>query len=131
MVATVTSGAPDPTAATPAQRRVWEALSLLYLDSAGEDQHTGIAQALAASPFTLPQLRTMLLHEVHPVLIGNLRSVAGVWDAFDADWLAATIAARRARRWRWPDRWCRRGYARAQWAVLAPKIEALRAIDRH
>ncbi|MCC4599146.1 hypothetical protein JWH11_07340 [Xanthomonas melonis] len=126
----MTARALDPTTATPAQRRVWDALSLLYLDTACENEHARIAQALAASPFTLPQLRAMLLHEVHPVLIGNLRCVAGVWDGFDSDWLAATIAARRARRWRWPDRWCWRGHARAQWAVLAPKIRALRAIDR-
>ncbi len=102
---------------------------MLYLGSACAGAHDHIAQALAASPFTLLQLRTMLLHEVHPVLIGNLRSVAGVWDGFESQWLAAAITARRARRWRWPDRWCWRGDARTQWAVLAPKIQALRAID--
>ncbi|MCC8693893.1 DUF7079 family protein [Xanthomonas vesicatoria] len=119
--------APDTPTATLAQHRVWEALSLLYLDSACDGEHARIAQILAASPFTLPQLRTMLLHEVHPVLIGNLRSVAGVWDGFDSHWLAAAITAQRARRWRWPDRWCWGGYARQQWAALAPAINAERA----
>ncbi|WP_372362033.1 hypothetical protein ACCQ10_01970 [Xanthomonas sp. NCPPB 1325] len=119
-----------PHTASAAQRRVWEALSLLYLDTDSRDDD-GIAYVLAASPFTLMQLRTMLLHEVHPVLIGNLRSVAGVWDGFDPEWLAAAIQARRARRWRWPARWCWRGYARTQWALLAPKIGALRAAVSH
>ncbi|NIJ81879.1 DUF7079 family protein [Xanthomonas cannabis] len=111
-----------PHTASAAQRRVWEALSLLYLDTDSRDDD-GIAYVLATSPFTLMQLRTMLLHEVHPVLIGNLRSVAGVWDGFDPEWLAAAIQARRVRRWR--------GYARTQWALLAPKIGALRAAVSH
>ncbi|MGV7196323.1 DUF7079 family protein [Xanthomonas axonopodis] len=119
-----------PGTATAAQRRVWEVLSLLHLDSDSHDDNS-IAHVLAVSPFTLEQLRTMLLHEVHPVLIGNLRSVAGVWDGFDPEWLAAAIQARRARRWRWPARWCWRGYARTQWALLAPKIGALRAAVSH
>ncbi|MBB3834290.1 hypothetical protein FHR55_002512 [Xanthomonas arboricola] len=105
-------------------------MSLLYLDTDSRDDD-GIAYVLAASPFTLMQLRPMLLHEVHPVLIGNLRSVAGVWDGFDPEWLAAAIQARRARRWRWPARWRWRGYARTQWALLAPKIGALRAAVSH
>ncbi|AKN99306.1 DUF7079 family protein [Xanthomonas oryzae] len=115
-----------PRTATAAQRRVWEALSRLYLDNDSRDDDS-VAHVLAASPFPLEQLRMMLLHDVHPVLIGNLRSVAGVRDGFDPDWLAATIQARRARRWCWPARWCRRGDARTQWALLAPKIVALRA----
>ncbi|MCL1527655.1 DUF7079 family protein [Xanthomonas nasturtii] len=111
-----------PGTATAAQRRVWEALSLLYLDTDSRDDDS-IAHVLAVSPFTLEQSRTMLLHEVHPVLIGNLRSVAGVWGGFDPDWLAAKIQARRARCWR--------GHARTQWALLAPKIGALRAAVSH
>ncbi|UXA51642.1 hypothetical protein M0D45_12935 [Xanthomonas prunicola] len=119
-----------PGTATTAQHRVWEALSRLYLDSDRRDDDS-IARVLAASPFTLEALRRMLLHEVHPVLIGNLRSVYGVWDGFDPDWLAAKIQARRTRRWCWPARWHWRGYARTQWAVLAPKIGALRAVATH
>ncbi|MEE5088562.1 hypothetical protein V2H26_00335 [Xanthomonas euvesicatoria] len=121
-----------PGTATAAQRRVWEALSRLYLDSDSCDDD-GIARVLAASPFTLEQLRTMLLYEVHPVLISNLRSVVGVWDGFDPDWLTASIQARHARRWHWPTRWRWRwcGHARARWALLAPRIVALRAAAMH
>lgn len=119
-----------PGTATAAQRRVWDALSRLYLDSDSCDDD-GIARVLAASPFALEQLRTMLLYEVHPVLIGNLRSVAGVWDGFDPDWLAAAIQVRRARRRHWPARWRWCGHARAQWALLAPRILALRAAATH
>ncbi|KPL48790.1 hypothetical protein XAXN_11605 [Xanthomonas axonopodis] len=119
-----------PGTANAAQRRVWEALSRLYLDSDSCDDND-IARVLAASPFTLEQLRTMLLYEVHLVLIGNLRSVAGVWDGFDSDWLVAAIQARCARRWHWPARWRWCGHARAQWTLLAPRIVALRAAATH
>ncbi|WP_164497989.1 MULTISPECIES: DUF7079 family protein [Xanthomonas] len=112
---------------TPAQRRVWEAMAELYLDTAVDDMHARIVRCLAESPFSLEQLRTMLLHEVHPVLRSNVYSVAGVWDGFDPAWLSAAIAAHRARAWRWPDRWCWRGYARAQWRWLGPRVAALRA----
>ncbi|KEZ97923.1 DUF7079 family protein [Xanthomonas vasicola] len=119
--------ATDAGTATAAQRRVCEALSRLYLDSDSRDDDDSIAHVLATSPFTLEQLRTMLLHEVHPVLIGHLRSAAGVWHGFDPDSLAAMIQARCARRWGWPARWYWRSDARAQWALLAPKISALGA----
>ncbi|KAB7769660.1 DUF7079 family protein [Xanthomonas maliensis] len=111
---------------TPAQRQVWEALSRLYLDVPCEAEREAIVRTLANAPFALTELRQMLLHEVHPVLIGNLRSAAGVWDGFDADWLAQAICAFRARRWRWPDRCCWRGEARRHWAWLAPHIAARR-----
>ncbi|WP_430541814.1 DUF7079 family protein [Xanthomonas fragariae] len=92
------------TTPTPAQRRVREALLPLYLDSGCDNQHDSIMQILAASPFPLAQLRTMVSYAVHPLLIGDLRSMASVWDGFDPEGMAAAIAARHARRWRWPDR---------------------------
>jgi hypothetical protein len=40
--------------------------------------------------------------EVYPVLIANLRSVAGEWDGFDADALQAAILERLDRRFKYP-----------------------------
>lgn len=57
---------------TPAQRRVWEAMAELYLDTAVDAMHARIVRCLAESPFSLEQLRTMLLHDVHPVLRSNI-----------------------------------------------------------
>lgn len=84
---------------------VWLALSELYLDtelSSAALAH--IAAVLAASPYTIGELRYILLHEVHPACVANLLTVAGVWSGFDADWLRQRIQDRSRARLRWPAR---------------------------
>lgn len=115
---------------TAARRRAWIALSALYLDTEVDGEHAHVARTLAATPFSLGALRAMLFEDVHPALRANLWSAAGVWTAFDVDWLVARIERRRAR-----PRWLRGvscvfcGYPRAHWQALRPMIVAARAVD--
>lgn len=121
-VGVVVDGGVDDDAA---RVRVWIALSDLYLDTEVEAFHDAIAETLAASPFPLDELHAMLMHDVHPVLFTNLIAPAGVWDAFDPDWLVARIRARGGRRRRGLSAWFRSDID-AQWRAVAAKIAALR-----
>lgn len=79
------------------RRPVWIALADLWLDTGLQDadlQH--IARMLAASGYSVKQLREIYLYEVAPVVYPNLLSVAGTWNAFDEKWLVAE-AAKQAR----------------------------------
>ncbi|HEX7640104.1 MAG TPA: hypothetical protein VF457_17035, partial [Burkholderiaceae bacterium] len=100
-----------------ARRPVWDALSDLFLDTDIEEpsMRASRARRLAASPYPIEALEDILAFEVHPHLWPNLFSVAGVWSAFDMDWLEARIVASAARpapplrawspvRW-WVARW--------------------------
>src|SRR5271165_4582415 len=87
------------------RRAVWLALSALYLDT---EQTPAMceagANALAQSPYTLDDLRTILAEEVHPACAANLMSPAGEWAGFDEDWLERRILARHRAILRWPAR---------------------------
>ena len=112
----------------PARESVWLALSELWLDTELDAADlAAIAGTLAISGLTVEELEAIYRLEVAPVVWSNAWTTAGVWDGFDPAWLSAAIAAHRARAWRWPDRWCWRGYARAQWRWLGPRVAALRA----
>jgi hypothetical protein len=117
----VDGGVDDDAARVP----VWIALSDLYLDTEVEAFHDAIAETLAASPFDLDELQAMLMHDVHPVLFTNLMAPAGVWEAFDPDWLVARIRARGGRRRRGLSGWFRSDID-AQWTAVAAKIATLR-----
>ncbi len=107
---------------------VWTALSDLYLDTDVALSHDCIARTLAASPYSLDELRDMLMYDVHPALYPNLMSVAGEWAGFDQAWLAERIRiVRRQPRWRRRiTHWFVRGIG-AQWRTLAPMIHAARS----
>jgi hypothetical protein len=61
------------------RRPVWEALSNLYLDTElSVDDLALMGMQLAASPYTADELECILLTEVHPVCVGNLRQVVGI-----------------------------------------------------
>lgn len=102
---------------------VWIALSDLYLDTDVSVFHEAIAETLAASPYSVDDLRDILMDDVHPVLHANLMSVAGEWAGFDEAWLIERIeAVGRQPRWR---RRMSRWFARdidAQWCALEPMI---------
>jgi hypothetical protein len=111
-----------------ARRPVWQALSSLYLDTSYRDAVRFAARELARSPYPLHELRAILLDEVHPILARNLCATAGVWDGFDQDWLAESIARNGQRpRWLRARGRCQRRYAVLLWRLLEPRIAALRA----
>ena len=83
------------------RRPVWAALSQLYLDSeASAADFRALAATLAGSPYTVDELRRILLSEVHPLCVVNLLQVAGVWGGFELEWLEKQILGRRC----WPVR---------------------------
>lgn len=117
------------TAPAPERSQVWEALSELYLDTDIDPAVLGrVAEALARSPYSLGELERILRYEVHPVLVSNLYSVAGVWSGFDRQWLAEAIGAYLRRPW--PVRWWRsrlmRAHAVILWHRLIRRIAAAR-----
>ena len=110
------------------RRRVWQVLSDLYLDTSYRNSVRVAARELARSPYALCELQAILFDEVHPVLARNLCATAGVWDRFDQDWLARTIARNRQRpRWLRPRGRCQGRYAVLLWRLLEPRIAGVRA----
>lgn len=115
-------------AASEARAQVRLALSELYLDRPLPELLRGVLPELAAAPFTLDELRTILVDEVHPAVWTNLLASAGVWEGFDPAWLQARIARNLARpRWRRARGLLLRGHALALWRVMERRIVKLRA----
>lgn len=74
------------------RRPVWQGLSDLFLDTELQEHDLiRIAGTLAASPYSLADVETILYREVYPVCIGNLLCVAGEWAGFDDEWLIESI----------------------------------------
>jgi len=85
---------PNPIPERQRRRRVWAALSELFLDTELDERNFAeIACVLAESGYTDTELHNILLREVYPVCIPNLRSFAGKWAGFDLDWLEEQIGA--------------------------------------
>lgn len=110
---------------------VWIALSELYLDTDVSVFHDAIAETLAASPYSVDDLRDILMDDVHPALHANLMSVAGEWAGFDEAWLIERIeAVGRQPRWRRRiSHWFVRDID-AQWRALEPMIRAARNAEQ-
>ncbi len=74
---------------------VWAAISELFLDTELDDaDHRRIASTLASSPYGADELQRIYAEEVAPILHWNLKVPAGVWGAFDLEWLSESIATR-------------------------------------
>ena len=74
------------------RRPVWRALSDLFLDTELDDRDLSyIARILAESRYTLAECEKILFHEVYPVCIPNMLSVAGEWAGFDYECLEGAI----------------------------------------
>ncbi|MGI9541811.1 MAG: DUF7079 family protein [Cyclobacteriaceae bacterium] len=85
---------------------IWIALSDLYLDTELQDftlDH--IANTIQGSPYTLEEVRKIDRQEVFPLLQQNLHSVAGVWGAFESEWVIKECAQQQKKRKNW---WYRR-----------------------
>ncbi len=71
----------------------------LFLDTEFDDSdYHRIAGILVSSPYSIQDIEDILRFEVYPVLICNLRSVAGEWSGFDREWLQKKIEPRINRR---------------------------------
>ena len=81
------------------RREVWIALSDLWLDTEQTEwMLRGTARQLAETGLSWKEIEEIAVVDVAPVLHWNAWTVAGVWDAFDPDWLEAEIEKRRRRR---------------------------------
>ncbi|HYR07138.1 MAG TPA: hypothetical protein VEQ60_05205 [Longimicrobium sp.] len=115
---------------------VWDAIADLFLDTVIDGPMLeGIARELAASPFSVDELRDIYLYEVAPGVHRNLKIVAGEWAGFGRDWLRERIPAYLARsgrlsRW-WAGsragRWWRTSQTEADWETLIRRVAHLRA----
>ncbi len=74
------------------RKKVWIALSDLFLDTDTSIFHENIVKALLASPYSIEELKKIMLYEVYPVCRWNLFSLAGEWAGFDEEWLVEKIS---------------------------------------
>jgi hypothetical protein len=71
---------------------VWRALSNLFLDTeVDEVTFKYIARTVLESKYSPPEIYSILWGEVFPVLEGNLKSVAGIWEGWPDEWLLKNI----------------------------------------
>lgn len=90
-----------------AREAVWLALAELWLDSEIDTATLdSIVRSLRDSGLALAELERIFFCEVAPVVWLNAWSVAGVWDAFDPQWLRAECR-RNQMRGRWHRGKCR------------------------
>jgi len=74
------------------RKRVWSALSDLYLDTElPDDSIERIVQTFINSGYSLAEIKQINYNEVAPVLGRNLISIAGEWAGFDEEWLYKAI----------------------------------------
>jgi hypothetical protein len=121
------------------RKPIWTALSELWLDTELSAQDLErIARVLAASGFSIEELRHIYLAEVAPVVSPNLLGVAGQWASFDVDWLCSQILRnlkdrpRRTRFWgRFPPtRWLMLHATEKHWNQLVELVRKIRADKR-
>lgn len=90
----------------PRRRPVWEAMSGFFLDNELDDNAVQqIAGMLRRSGYSETELEDILETELAPLLYGNLCpwvTVAGVWHAFDVEWIESQLLAGKHR---WYHRW--------------------------
>ena len=78
---------------------VWAALAELFLDVELQDyQHQYIADTLRQSGYSLEELHNIFSQEVAPVFHANLRTMAGEWQPWSADFVKECVLA-------YLDRW--------------------------
>ena len=73
------------------RKKVWIALSDLFLDTDTKLFHENIIKVLVVSPYDIDELKNIMLNEVYPVCGWNLLSVAGEWAGFDQECLVDEI----------------------------------------
>jgi hypothetical protein len=77
------------------RRPVWEALSILFLDTAlDEIDLAASAKILAESPYTDEQLAAIYHAEVTPVCESNIGMAPGFWSGFPDGWIEEGVLGR-------------------------------------
>lgn len=118
-----------------ARRPVWWALSDLFLDTELDDfAYNYIARTCVDSHYSPKECAEILWHEVYPICIGNLFSMAGVWGAFNQEWLEHEII-RHVSTWRFRF-WQRLGWKQLlfersilyDWHEVQKRMEAMENI---
>jgi len=106
---------------------VWEALSDFFLDTElDEKDHQRISEVLASSPYSIQDIEDILRFEIYPVLIWNLRSVAGEWAGFDRDWLREKMEPRLNRRLKIRMPMLQWGMVRDHWIRVSTIVRDIR-----
>lgn len=77
------------------RKKVWLALSDLFLDTDTSIFYANIVKVLLASTYSIEELKKIMLFEVYPVCRWNLLCVAGEWEGFDEEWLVEKISKQR------------------------------------
>lgn len=122
------------------QRRkpVWTALSELWLDIELDDRSLSyIAKIMHESGYSIEELKQIYLHEVAPVVYGNMLTVTGAWSGFDQDWLHDEIVRALSKRgrfaaWRLKQMRGLMTYATEEhWNTLVVMVETLRGETRN
>jgi hypothetical protein len=114
---------------------VWEALADFWLDTELVDfQFDQIARVIAASPYSMAEVRDIHDYEVAPAVSANLASVAGEWAGFDTGWLIAKCRMYAARRHSplfrariWLQRLMLRSYTARYWQQIIPRVHSFRS----
>ncbi|BDC51309.1 hypothetical protein F183_A36250 [Bryobacterales bacterium F-183] len=101
---------------------VWVALADLFLDTDVRLHYVGIVRVLAASPYSIEELKRILDDEVTPALQHNLLQVAGEWAFFPEDWVIAQVSPRRGKK-RWLPNFAN---VDEDWRILATWILRVR-----
>lgn len=81
------------------REKAWILISELYLDNELTSSQRKVLQAnLLKLVSDISELRRIDREEVFPVLYQNILSPAGIWTAFDPDWLVREIKNKRIKR---------------------------------
>ena len=77
------------------RRPVWDALSILFLDTElDEIDMAASAKTLAESPYTDEQLAAIYHVEVTPVCEANIGMAPGFWSGFPDGWIEEAVLGR-------------------------------------
>ncbi len=112
------------------RKKVWLALSDLFLDTDITLFYESIATVCAESPYSLSELKAILETEVASVCGGNLSCIAGEWAGLDEAWLINSILERTYNKGTSAigvlARLTVKGYLKEHWDVLAKLIDGKR-----
>ncbi len=77
------------------RKKVWIALSDLFLDTDTSTFHENLVKVLLVSPYSIEEINKIMLFEIYPVCRWNLLSIAAEWAGFDEDWLVEKMHKKR------------------------------------